>query len=41
MILNVCYDNTLIEEAEVDKFFVNEIVKTYIGKNALNILSPN
>jgi hypothetical protein len=41
MILNVCYDSTLIEEVEVDKFFGNQMVTTYIGRNALNILSPN
>jgi hypothetical protein len=41
VILNVYYDNTLIEEAKVDKYFVNQIVETYIGRNTLNVLSRN
>jgi len=41
MILNVYYDNTLIEEADVDKYFVNQVVETYMGRNTLNVLSQN
>ena len=41
MILNVYYDNTLIEEAYVDKYFVNQVVETYMGRNTLNVLSQN
>lgn len=42
MILNVYYDNTLIEEAGVDKYFVNQIVETYIGLPIeLSVLSGN
>jgi hypothetical protein len=41
MILYVCYDNTLIEEVEVDEFFDNQMVKTYSGRIVLNVLLPN